>query len=70
MNWEKLRKYKYATAIGLIIIALLSYKFRFLFLPYYWDEAWPYSVGVHDLYDNGLSLMPGAIPHLWPGATP
>jgi len=61
MNLEKLRRYEYPAGIGLIIIALIIYKFRFLSLPYYWDEAWPYSAGIHDLYTNGLSLMPGAI---------
>jgi len=61
MNLEELRKYRHHGGVAIIIIALIIYKFRFLSLPYFWDEAWPYSVGVHNLYDNGLSLMPGAI---------
>jgi 4-amino-4-deoxy-L-arabinose transferase-like glycosyltransferase len=43
-------------------IILILVKYSSLSLPYFWDEAWPYATGVHLMYDNGLSLLPGAIP--------
>lgn len=47
--------------IGLILL-LIGLKIPTLSLPYFWDEAWPYSTAVHLMYENGLSLLPGAIP--------
>ena len=57
-----LSKYKYETALALVIIGFVLYKLPFLNVPYYWDEAWPYSTATHILYNHGLSLMPNAIP--------
>lgn len=48
--------------IGIIVLVFVIVKIPFLFLPYYWDEAWPYSVAIHTLVDNGLSFLPNAIP--------
>ena len=62
MKWDILRKEKYFIGLIVVILCLVVYKYRFLSLPYYWDEAWPYSVAVHTLYDHGLSLLPDAIP--------
>ena len=61
MNFELFKKNKYPIGVAVIIIALAVYKFPFLSLPYYWDEAWPYSVAVHAMYNHGLSLIPGAV---------
>ncbi len=44
-----------------IILIFVIYKLQFLNLPYYWDEAWPYAVGVRTMHAKGLSLLPGAI---------
>lgn len=62
MIFATLKAHKYLTAVIAIIIALVVYKLPVLKLPYFWDEAWPYSVAVHTLYHNGLSLLPDAIP--------
>ena len=45
-----------------IIAALFINKLPALFLPHFWDDAWPYATGVHIMYEHGLSLMPGAVP--------
>ena len=45
-----------------LILLLIGLKVPSLSLPYFWDEAWPYSTAVHLMYENGLSLLPGAIP--------
>lgn len=46
----------------MVIAALVVYKLPFLNVPYYWDEAWPYSTATHIMYNRGLSFMPDAIP--------
>lgn len=56
-----LMKYRYRFGIVIVIAAVIIYKLKFLLLPYFWDEAWPYSVAVRTLFNNGLSLLPGAI---------
>jgi len=45
-----------------LILLLIGLKIPTLSLPYFWDEAWPYSTAVHLLFENGLSLFPGAVP--------
>jgi len=45
-----------------IIICLFLFKLSVLYLPHFWDDAWPYATGVHLMYEHGLSLLPGAIP--------
>ena len=62
MDLHNKNKLYYTVGVGAIIVALIAYKLRFLSLPYYWDEAWPYSVATRTLYDHGLSFMPTAIP--------
>jgi 4-amino-4-deoxy-L-arabinose transferase-like glycosyltransferase len=48
--------------IFILCLTIVLVKFKSLSLPYFWDEAWPYATGAHLMYDNGLSLLPGAIP--------
>jgi 4-amino-4-deoxy-L-arabinose transferase-like glycosyltransferase len=55
-------KNKYSIGILTMVIAIVVYKLPFLTLPYYWDEAWPYSAAVHTLYNHGLSFLPTAVP--------
>lgn len=47
-----------------ISIALVIFKIPHLSLPHYWDEAWPFAAAIQHLYDNGVSMMPNAIPPL------
>jgi 4-amino-4-deoxy-L-arabinose transferase-like glycosyltransferase len=60
--WDKMKNLKFPLGLAIIIASLAIYKFHFLFLPYYWDEAWPYSTAVHLLYNHGLSFLPSSIP--------
>lgn len=55
-------KYLYPVGLIVVLLAVVSYKFRFLGLPYFWDEAWPYGVAVRTLHHHGLSLLPDALP--------
>lgn len=55
-------KYKYETSLTILIVCLIVYKLPFLNIPYYWDEAWPYSTAVHQLIESGLSFTPSSIP--------
>ncbi len=57
-----MKKYTGFILLTAIIILLILLKWTHLSLPYFWDEAWPYSTAVHMMYENGLSLFPGAIP--------
>lgn len=53
-----------ASLYVLIFICLLfiAAKIQHLSLPFFWDEAWPYSTGVFYMYSHGLSLLPGGVP--------
>ena len=46
----------------LVLILVCIIKFPHLFLPHYWDEAWSYSPAVQFMYENHLSIIPGALP--------
>lgn len=55
-------KYKYLIATLIAIAIVVIYKLSFLPLPYYWDEAFPYSTAVHTMYHHGISFSPAAVP--------
>ena len=48
--------------IGIIILVLIIFKSQVIALPYFGDEAFPYSIAVRTLLKSDLSLMPTAIP--------
>jgi len=49
--------------IFLVITAVfIGFKIPSLHLPYFWDEAWSYIPAVTDLYRNGPSMLPSALP--------
>lgn len=52
----------YLSGLFSLIVAFVIFKLQHLSLPFYWDEAWPFSHAVHKMYENGLSLLPDAIP--------
>lgn len=63
-----MQKHGYSLLFLTLIVIFLIIKIPDLLLPCFWDEAWPYSVAIYDLYDHGLSLSPGAIsPELYRG---
>lgn len=46
----------------LVAFAFILFKLPYLSLPYYWDEAWVYAPAVKAMHENGISLLPWAIP--------
>lgn len=47
---------KHIAFFVLIFLFILS-KIPYLTLPYYWDEAWSYIIGVQHVYEKGLHLF-------------
>ncbi len=45
-----------------IIVSFFIIKFSYLYLPFYWDEAWVYGPAVRLMAINGISLLPDALP--------
>lgn len=54
-------KYWHWIVFCIAVVAFIIIETPFLNRPYYWDEAWSYASAVKAMYDNGPSLMPGAI---------
>lgn len=52
----------YFLGILLLIVGFVIFKIPHLSLPFYWDEAWPFSHAVFKMFEHGPSLMPDAIP--------
>lgn len=52
----------YRLLILAVIVVFVLLKIPHLNLAYYWDELSPYARGILHLYDNGLSMMPDAMP--------
>lgn len=48
--------------LGLTLLAFVVFKWSYLNLPFYWDEAWVYAPAVQAMYQHGPSLLPDAIP--------
>ncbi|HYV93305.1 MAG TPA: hypothetical protein VE978_16135 [Chitinophagales bacterium] len=44
------------------ILMLWIYKFPFLHLPFFWDEAWSYAPAISTMYKNHPCLLPGCLP--------
>jgi 4-amino-4-deoxy-L-arabinose transferase-like glycosyltransferase len=42
-------------------LILFFFKLPSFYLPHFWDDAWPYSAGINQMYEHGLSLLPGAV---------
>ncbi len=55
------RAYKYNVCIFLLLVAFVAFKWQFLSLPLYWDEAWVYGPAVKAMLSNGLSILPDTI---------
>lgn len=48
-------------AFLVLLLAFVAFKWRYLGLPFFWDEAWVYAPAVKAMYKNGPSLLPDAI---------
>src|SRR5436190_472897 len=57
----KLRAHINSIIILCLVIGMVAFKWSYLSLPFFWDEAWPYSTAVHAMYNHGISLIPGSI---------
>ncbi|MCO5274718.1 MAG: glycosyltransferase family 39 protein [Flavobacteriales bacterium] len=55
------RGWLYHLGAILALVAFVGYKWQFLSLPLYWDEAWVYGPGVRAMHANGLSILPNTI---------
>jgi len=55
-------KEKSMLALLTILGVVISIKLPFLNLPFYWDEAWSYSVAIYKMYETGISMLPSALP--------
>src|SRR5688572_9942500 len=53
---------KASLALVFLCVLFAAAKIPHLLLPFFWDEAWPYSTGVFYMYSQGLSLLPGSVP--------
>lgn len=64
-SWTAAARKELTEPWTLVLIALLAafvaFKWRYLGLPFFWDEAWVYAPAVKAMYRNGLSLLPDAI---------
>jgi len=47
------------------IVLLIVNKFSVLYLPHYWDEAFPYSYAIGHMSENGSSLLSDGAPSLF-----
>lgn len=45
----------------LILAIFIACKIPYLHYAFYWDESWPYSAALKEMYKHGPSLLPGAI---------
>jgi 4-amino-4-deoxy-L-arabinose transferase-like glycosyltransferase len=62
MFWNFIQEQKYLLlTIGVIIIFIIT-KIPYLYLPFYWDEAWVYGPAVRTMAITGISFAPGALP--------
>ncbi len=59
MSFRKLDPYY--IILGLALLVFVAFKWRFLDLPLYWDEAWVYGPAVRAMHASGLSLLPNTI---------
>lgn len=55
------RNWPYHIGTALVVAVFISYKWQFLGLPLYWDEAWVYGPAVRAMNANGISLLPNTI---------
>src|SRR4051812_16040636 len=44
------------------VVGFILFKIPHLYLPFYWDEAWVYAPAIKIMSQQGLSMLPGAIP--------
>ncbi|MCF8371188.1 MAG: glycosyltransferase family 39 protein [Bacteroidales bacterium] len=57
-----LKKYQNHIILLAALVAFVLFKIPHLSLPYYWDEAWVYGPAVRLMAQNGLGLLPDALP--------
>ncbi|MBP9081369.1 MAG: glycosyltransferase family 39 protein [Flavobacteriales bacterium] len=55
------RNWQYHLGAIVVLIAFVAFKWHFLGLPLYWDEAWVYGPAVKAMHTNGLSILPNTI---------
>ncbi len=53
--------YPYYAVLAALMVAFIAFKWKFIGLPLYWDEAWVYGPAVRAMHENGASLLPNTI---------
>ncbi|MFN0276846.1 MAG: ArnT family glycosyltransferase, partial [Chitinophagales bacterium] len=59
---HRIKKYQTEFILTIFLVAFIYLKAPTLTLPYFWDELGVYSRAALYMHDNGLSLMPNALP--------
>lgn len=52
----------YTWVLCALLAAFVAFKWSYLGLPYFWDEAWVYAPAVQAMHAHGPSLLPDALP--------
>jgi 4-amino-4-deoxy-L-arabinose transferase-like glycosyltransferase len=45
----------------IIILLFIVFKFNYLNLPFYWDEAWSYATAIFDMHNKGSAILTGYV---------
>lgn len=61
-NDGKIKFDYYWIGVIAVILGFIIYKWGQLNIPYFGDEAWVYAPALQKMCDNGLSLLPNALP--------
>ena len=59
---NKFKKHFPLLGFFVLIICLIIYKWSFLNLHFFWDEAWVYGPAIIEMAKSGLSLLPSGLP--------
>lgn len=58
----KIQKHYREILLGLTIMAFIIFKIPHLSLPYFSDEAFAFGPAIHKMYEDGVGLLPSALP--------
>ena len=61
MKTDLLNRFGPVVLSATAILSFVAFKWSFLGLPLFWDEAWVYGPAARAMYSNGLSLLPNTI---------
>jgi len=59
-NWQLSDKQSWAI-FSILLLGFIIFKIPYLPVPYFWDEAWSYSLGIRAMYEGGIGLLPSSL---------